>query len=171
MIKDYTIFFVGLADKKHIFNYKIDKNFFDLFEYSQVKNGKLEVNLELNKQPGLFTLVFNIQGNIWLQCDRCLGVFEKPVGCVQKVILKFSDEKIDNGDDIIFLKTESTEFNISQLIYEYINLMVPFKIVHPVNSGEKSGCDPEVEKILEKVSVNTKNKVDPRWESLSKLLN
>ena len=37
-LKDFTIQFVGLKNGEHQFEYKVDKTFFEVFEYDELNN-------------------------------------------------------------------------------------------------------------------------------------
>ena len=54
---------------------------------------------------------------------------------------------------------------ISNFIYEYIMLLLPYKRVHP--EGEDL-CDQEV---VDKLNQHTQNESDPRWAALKELKN
>ena len=172
-LKEFSIPFVGLANKKYIFNYHIDNKFFDNFEFSPVKNGDLAVGLTFDKQDLIFILDFEIKGNVELTCDVCLDPFNYEIDKSSRAIIKLSGNETEDSGEMLYLDNNSSEFNVTHLIYEFINLQVPLKRVHPVNEDGDSGCDPEAIKILNKISVKSDSdkKIDPRWESLSKLLN
>ncbi len=59
-------------------------------------------------------------------------------------------------------KTESN-IDLSQYIYEYINLMLPIKKVHPDDEDGNSTCNKEMTDRLNKYS---EQKSDPRWDAL-----
>ena len=66
------------------------------------------------------------------------------------------------------------EVNIQQYIYETIVLAIPSKLVHP--GVEDGTLDSEILKKLEELSPKLKDKkekedeIDPRWNTLKKLL-
>ncbi|MBL4655355.1 MAG: DUF177 domain-containing protein [Bacteroidia bacterium] len=172
-LKEFSIPFVGLANKKYTFNYHIDKKFFDNFEFSPVKDGDLAVKLTFDKQDAVFILDFDLKGNVELTCDLCSDSFSYEISKSSRAIIKLSGNEMEDTDEILYLENNSSELNVTQLIYEFISLAIPLKRVHPSDKDGKNGCDPEAIKLLNKISVNSdSNKnIDPRWESLSKLLN
>ncbi|RZK49763.1 MAG: DUF177 domain-containing protein [Pedobacter sp.] len=171
-LKQFTIPFSGLKLGKHQFELEIDKDFFDAYEYSLVKDGTLKANLELDKQETMLILNFDIQGSIQLSCDTCLADFAQPVNIKEKQIVKFADDELTNEDlEIMVISRKDSEIEVADLIYEYITISVPY-----VNNCEQAGvtCDPEMLQTLQKFSARDteqteESKEDPRWAALKKL--
>ncbi|MEJ6980656.1 DUF177 domain-containing protein [Pedobacter sp. P351] len=175
-LQEYRIPFTGLKIGKHQFDFDIDDLFFNEFEYSLVKNGKLKVDMELDKQETMLILQFKIKGEIFSNCDFCLSDFPTVVNVDERQIVKFSDDENleDNTDEIIVLGKNEHEINVSQLIYEYINLAVPlFNRCEDV--GNTEFCDKEVIEKLKALSAGKEEKentdADPRWEALKNIKN
>ncbi|HEX8547167.1 MAG TPA: DUF177 domain-containing protein, partial [Cytophagaceae bacterium] len=104
-LQEYKIPFTGLKTGKHQFDFDIDESFFAEFEYSLVKNGKLSVEMEMDKQETMLILQFKIKGEIFSNCDFCLSDFPTKVKVNERQIVKFSDDENleDNTDEIIVL--------------------------------------------------------------------
>ena len=173
-LKQFSIPFTGLKLGKHQFDFEIDKSFFDAFEYSLVKNGVLKVDVELDKQETMLILHFHIVGTIQLNCDKCLAEFGQPIEIKERQIVKFAEDELESDDlEIIVLNRKESEIDVSEMIYEFINVAIPY-----INNCEQAGtdqkCDPEMLATLEKLaSGNVENEEqqndDPRWEALKKL--
>ena len=154
-----------------MFDYEVNNSFFDAFEYSLVKNGDLKVSVELDKQETMLILNFKINGTVNLACDTCLSDFSTPVEIREKQIVKFAEDDLESDDlEIIMLNKRESEIDISGLIYEYINVTVPY-IINCDNVGKSPYCDIEMLAKLESFSVQAKEKedADPRWDALKKL--
>ena len=174
-LQEYKIPFKGLKIGKHDFRFEIGKAFFNEFEYSLVKSANLVVDLELDKQETLLILLFSINGNIHLNCDVCLANFPFIVEIEERQIVKFTgDENLeDNTDEIMVLNRSDFEIDVSGLIYEYINLSVPY-ISRCGDEGNTEWCDKEMIRKLDDLSGENKeesNNVDPRWEALKNIKN
>lgn len=174
-LKEYRLGFTGLKQGKHVFTFDLDRTFFDEFEYSLVKDGDLKVEVELDKQETMLLFSFVIVGSIRLNCDLCLSDFSKPVEIREHQIVKFSDDANleDNTDELIVIGYSEHEFDIAPLIYEYINLAVPFAQRCDEPGGTK-WCDKQMLEHLERLSVGAQdeeenNDVNPNWEALKKL--
>lgn len=173
-LKTFTIPFVGLKEGKHQFEYKIDKTFFDFFDYQDFNNTSVEVNLELNKKTTLLELNFDISGFVNVNCDLTNEPFDQNIKTDFDLVVKFGDEFNDEEIDMLVLPHGAYEVNVQQYIYELIVLAVPRKRIHPgVEDGTLSSeildkleeLSPKTEKIKKKDS-----ETDPRWNTLKKLL-
>lgn len=171
-LQQYRIPFVGLKPGKHQFDFEIDERFFDEFEYSLVKKGKVQVSLQLDKQETMLILDFDIKGDIFLSCDVCLSDFPSPIEVKERQIAKFGGEDLeDDTEEIVVLPRNAHEIDVSLLIYEYINLAVPF-INRCEDEGNMQWCDKEMIAKLNELSSPKEeetNDADPRWEALKKI--
>lgn len=169
----YKIQFSGLATGKHDFSYQIDKKFFDCYPYSIVKDGELDVKLVLDKTPNMMVADFEIDGHVQLTCDRCLRAFGRKSHIDAQLLIKFTDEDINEiTDDIIVLNKNDYEISIADFLYEHINLAVP-TFVRCEDTIDGKGCDEDMIAVLEKLEGHAEEEdegaVDPRWEMLEKL--
>ena len=90
------------------------------------------------------------------------------------MVVKFGDEYNDENIDILIVPHGTYEINIQQYIYELIILAVPIKRIHP--GVEDGTLDSDILEKLEELSPKlkenrkTKEDIDPRWDTLKKLL-
>ncbi|TDQ10089.1 uncharacterized metal-binding protein YceD (DUF177 family) [Pedobacter metabolipauper] len=173
-LKQFSIPFTGLKIGKHLFDFEVDNNFFDAFEYSLVKKGSLNVAVELDKQETMLILQFRINGTIVLDCDKCLAEFNAPLEVQERQIVKFAEDELESDDlEIISLSKKESEIDVSALIYEFITVSVPYiKICEQNGDGQK--CDQEMIARLESLAVGSQEEEqeqsdDPRWAALKKL--
>jgi uncharacterized protein len=173
-LQEYRIPFTGLKIGRHQFDFDIDERFFSEFEYSIVKSGKLKAELELDKQETMLILSFRIAGEISLDCDTCLSVFPVKVLVDERQIVKFAgDEDLeDDTEEIMVLGRNEHEIDVAPLIYEYVNVAVPY-FNRCEDVGNTQWCDREVIEKLEKMSGESEETkdADPRWEALKKINN
>ncbi|PWK69269.1 uncharacterized metal-binding protein YceD (DUF177 family) [Mucilaginibacter oryzae] len=165
-LKKYSIPFTGLKLGKHLFEYDIQDDFFDGFEYSLVKKATLHCEIELDKQETMLILNFKIDGTVETTCDRCLKALPIQLDITEQQIAKFSDEEIDEDEEIITLGKNDHEIDVAGLIYEYINVAVPF--ISICGEGNTSTCDQEMLDKLKSLSANGEQseQTDPRWDAL-----
>ncbi|WP_428328341.1 YceD family protein [Mucilaginibacter sp.] len=168
-LKIFSIPFTGLKLGKHQFEFTIDDAFFNEFEYSLVKKANLKCDVELERQETMIILNFHINGTINTNCDRCLAQYPQQVDINEQQVAKFSEEAIDEDEEIITLNKNDHEIDISGLIYEYINVALPFITVCD-DEGNTPYCDKEMLESLNKLSANDgQNELtDPRWDALKK---
>lgn len=170
-MKQYRIPFTGLSLGAHDFEFDIDKAFFDCYDYSIVKDGKLKAHVNLLRQETMMILKFHITGSVMLTCDVCLTDFPAKTSIDEKLIVKFTDEgAAESSEEIIVLAKHEHELDIAGLLYEYINVAVPH--YRKCNEqGENIVCD---ETVLAKLSglapeQKEKQQTDPRWDTLKKI--
>ena len=169
-LRTYSIPFTGLKPGKHNFEFVITNAFFDEFEYSLVKKADLKCSVELEKQETMLILNFHINGKIDMTCDKCLAEYPQQVDIHEQQIAKFSEEDIDDKEEIITLTKNDHEINIAGLIYEYVNVAAPFIAVCS-DEGNTPYCDKEMLDRLNKLAANSEqnDKADPRWDVLKKI--
>lgn len=167
-LKQFSIPFTGLKLGKHQFEFEINQQFFNEFEHSLVKEGLLNASVELDKQETMLILNFHISGSIKLKCDKCLSDFDQPIELNERQIVKFAEEAEEETDlEILILPRRETTIDVSELIYEFITVSVPF-----INKCEQAGktCDEQMLATLSKLSVeNEQQSEDPRWDALKNL--
>jgi len=173
-LKQYRIPFSGLNAGKHKFEFDIDKKFFDCFEHSIVKDGNLKAEVQLQKQENMLIVNFDIKGDIQLTCDVCLSDFDAPTEIKERVIVKFTEEDWqEETEEVIVLTKSDHELDIANLLYEYINLAVPF-FAKCKEQGKNLQCDPEMLSRLttaEETEETEETTIDPRWEALRNIKN
>jgi len=170
-LKQYSIPFTGLKIGHYQFDYDVNRSFFDEFEYSLIKDGKLKVKLDLEKQETLMILDFKIEGEIELNCDKCLADFPNQISVTDRLIAKFSDnEDLGDTEEVMVIKKNEVEIDVSSFIYEVITLAAPYVSVCK-EPGELSTCDQDMLKKLNDFLVEQdKNELtDPRWDILKNI--
>jgi uncharacterized protein len=170
-LRNYSIPFTGLALGKHHFEFDVKDDFFDGFDYSLVKKADVVCKVELEKQETMLILDFHITGTIGATCDRCLSQYPQAIDVFEQQIAKFSDEEIDEDDEIIALGKSEHEIALAGLIYEYINVAVPF-VATCGNEGETPYCDKDMLDKLNRLSASNEQEEenpDPRWDALKKI--
>jgi len=175
---EYEIAFVGLRDGKHDFHFKIGDTFFEQFETTDIEGADLALEMVLDKEPNMLQVDFRVKGKLKVMCDRCTESFYYPVGGEDDVIYKFTEKELDD-EKIIALAPNETEIDITQPVYEFVSLLLPYKRVHPegecneemlneINNylmvAEDEADDEEVENETE-----AEEEIDPRWSELKKL--
>jgi uncharacterized metal-binding protein YceD (DUF177 family) len=171
----YTIKFVGLKEGKHQFDYHIEDQFFDLFEYNDFNKADVNVNIELNKKANMLEFTFDVTGVMNLDCDVSIEAYDQEVHNKLELVVKFGEEYNDDHEDVLILPWSEHEIDVKQYIYEAIVLAIPQKRIHP--GVEDGTLNSEILDRLEDYQPEAENdnkdeeEIDPRWEDLKKLLN
>ena len=173
-LKEYTIPFIGLKDGKHHFDYQIDKSFFEYFKYNEFNDVNVKTSLVFEKKSTLLELHFKVKGEININCDLTNEPFNQKLKGGLDLVVKFGEEYNDEHEEILIIPHGDHEINVSQFIYELIILSIPTKRIHP---GIKDGTlKSDVLEKLEELSPKsldekeTSEDIDPRWNTLKKLL-
>jgi len=171
--RKYVIRFKGLKTGKHTFAFDVDRTFFEPFGNAEIINAACHVDVEMTKQARMLELLIHITGQVEVHCDRCLGLFQLPRDILETIYVKISNTEAAKSDDIIVLSDKEHELDISQMLYEFIVLSLPYQCIHPVDKEGNSTCDPDMIKQLDIHSgVREKQRItDPRWDQLKQLMN
>jgi uncharacterized metal-binding protein YceD (DUF177 family) len=177
MENEYKIRFSSLKDGLHTFTYNIGDEFFEQFEITDVKGADIKVEVELEKQPTMMIVSFNISGNSELMCDRCTDNVTIPIESFDELIYKFTETEFDD-EKVVSVYHNEIDIDLTQPIFEFITLSIPSKRLH-----KKGGCnqtmlkeinnyllvEEEDENLNESTNGLEENETDPRWSALNKL--
>jgi uncharacterized protein len=167
LFKSFNIDIYKLSFKKHEYQFDWNDGLFTVEEYSLVQKGQGECQLVLDKSETMITLDFKISGTIELTCDRSLEHFNHELEIEEHLILKLGDENVELGDDIVIIHRDTQQLNIAEYLFQYINLSIPMKRLHPdLIDEDDEGIVFVTETAPEK---NKNNEDDPRWAALKKL--
>lgn len=170
--KDYVIQFVGLKEGDHSFDYEIGNTFFKIFEFDEFNDAKIHAEVELIKKSTLLEFKFKVSGTVNVNCDLTNEPFDQVIDNYFDLIVNFGDEYNDDNEEILIVPHGEYEINIAQYIYELIVLSVPSKRIHPgVKDGSlKSEILNKLEELSPNAIANDNEEIDPRWNTLKKLL-
>ncbi len=172
-LKDFNIPFIGLKEGKHQFEYQIDNSFFKLFDYDEFNATAIRATLAFHKKATMLELTFNATGTVTINCDLTNEPFEQPIESDLDLLVKFGNEYNDENEEILIIPHGEYEINVAQYIYEMIVLAVPSKRIHP--GIEDGTLESDILEKLEELQPGTDKKeteeeIDPRWNTLKKLL-
>ncbi len=173
-LKMYDIQFVGLKEGVHDFEFDIDQSFFDIFGYDEFNKADVKAHIDLRKKPTLLELNFNVSGYVNVNCDLTNEPYNQDISNTLDLVVKFGDEYNDENDEILIIPRGEYQINVAQLIYELIVLGVPSKRIHPgvIDGSLQSDILKKLEELSpkEKKNANENETIDPRWNTLKKLL-
>ena len=145
MNEDFIIPLNGLTAGKNEFFIHAGKAFFESFENEEILDADLQIRILVEKSGRYIGIDCDIEGEVTVECDRCLEMLQMPVDEQVRLSVKFGEEESEIGQDaereVIFVKEDDTELDMSQIVYDYACLALPMQRVH-----EPGGCNPEVMK-------------------------
>lgn len=170
-LKQFDIPFTGLKEGEHQFEYDINQEFFDFFEYDEVQDSNVRVTITLIKKATVLELLFVCKGWVKVACDVINEPYNQPINTNLKLVVKFGETYDNENEDILIIPHNEFKINVSQYIYEAIVLAIPLKKEHPgiANGTIKS----EILEKLEELKINSKKnkqETDPRWDKLKDIL-
>lgn len=169
LLNEFKITLAKLELGQHDLSYKINDEFFELFDYSLVKHGQLNAEVDLVKKVEMITLSFEIKGSVQLTCDRSLEAYDHELDTDGRIILKFGEEAEVLSDEMEIMPSNTQEINLATYIYEFITVAIPMKKLHP-----KYKDDPADDQMIyssENEGGEEETGIDPRWNKLKKLKN
>lgn len=164
-LKEFNVPFSSLKFGSNFFHNKIDKAFFESFNYSDSQDCDIDVDIEFRKEAHLMDVRIYYKGTANVQCDRCLGNIKVGINSNFNSVVKFEhvvSEVIKEG--VIYLPYETHQFNIAPIIYEHYLLNFPVRNIHA--DGE---CDTKQLEIVMKYMNKSTQSHDPRWNALKDL--
>ncbi len=169
-MKEFDIAYKGLSEGLHRFEWVLDDRFFAAFESPEIRGGKVDVELELEKSAAGLKLDFEIGGKVRVECDRCAEECEVPVDWEGGFRVRFGDEAVDFDGELMWLGRGEGEFNVAQYIYESVLLALPIKRTHDncAPAGVRFISEEEFER-AERGSEMQKMADNPEWQKLKEL--
>ena len=146
MNEKFTIPLNGLATGKNEFFVHVGKEFFSSFENEEILDADLQVRILVEKSGRYVGVDCDIEGDVTVECDRCLEPLEMPIDAQVRLSVKFGEEEVseigsENEREVIFVKEDDAELDMSQIIFDYACLALPMQRVH-----EEGECNPETMK-------------------------
>jgi uncharacterized metal-binding protein YceD (DUF177 family) len=166
-LEQFEIPFKGLGVGMHHFDFVLGKKFFESLDYSEIGNGSVAAQVELEKEPDLLRFRIRFRGSLVVSCDRCLEEFDYPVGGEEELLVRFGSPKTGEAAEVIYLPESENKINLSGYLYEMIYLMLPIRKVHPDDSQGESLCNKEILRKIKELSGS--RQTDPRWDKLKGL--
>ena len=134
----YKVDLKNLSPGVHEFEYILENKFFVDIDGDEVQKGKVKVNLTVKRTSMVFDMNFQLEGIVYVPCDRCLDDMELPVSTQNKLVVKFGKEYAEESEEIVIIPEEEGEINLAWFIYEFIALAIPMKHIHAPGKCNKT---------------------------------
>ena len=170
ILEKYRIDIFKLSNEVHEYHFEIDNDFFALFEFGEIKEGKGTCDIALDKTSAMITMVFKIDTDIALVCDRSLDQFDYPINSEEQVMFKYGDEEADLSDEVKVITQSTQSINIAHYLFEMIITKVPMKKLHPrFDTSDEEAEDEIIYSSGDDESTPEEETIDPRWAALKNL--
>ena len=172
--REFEIAFVGLKPGVHEFSYEISDKFFSEYQEQDFKNCHAQIKLWLDKKSSFIQMKFEIGGTIEVNCDRCNSNLPMDLWDEFNIIVKMVEEpelmnQQEEDPDVYYISRGESHINVSDWIYEFINLSIPMQKVCGLNDKSKPACNQEALDALKKMEPEeSKENINPIWKGLEK---
>ena len=172
--REYEIAFVGLKPGLHEFNYQIEDRFFEAYQQQDFRNCKANVKLLLDRKTGFLQLKFEIGGTVETTCDRCNNNLPLQLWDDFNITVKMvEDPEAANAEeddpDMYYIAQGESHIDVSNWIYEFINLSLPMQKTCEYEKMDGPHCNPKALDVLKKMEPEVKESRDnPIWKGLEK---
>ncbi len=136
--KLYNVDLKNLTLGVHNFEYLLENKFFVDIDGTEVQKGRVKVSLSVKRSSMMFEMNFQIEGVVYVPCDRCLDDVELPINTHNRLIVKFGKEYVEESDEVVVIPEEEGSINVAWFLYEFIALAVPMKHVHAPGKCNKA---------------------------------
>jgi uncharacterized protein len=157
-------------------SFAVDDTFFAEFEFSPIHEGNLQVSCVIDKSSTHLDAKFHFQGEIKIECDRCLEPYPYPLDFEERVVYSFDETLEFDTDEVVLIEESTPTLFFAQDFYDFIILQIPLR---RVPDPEVHLCAPAVMELLGLHPDGTPKEVvepeedekptDPRWDALNKL--
>jgi uncharacterized metal-binding protein YceD (DUF177 family) len=165
----YDIPLSGLKEGSHLYDFDIDRDFFEAYDNSEISKCEINITANLVKRSAHMELTIKVGGRVMIVCDRCLEDYWQEIESNNVLLVKYGDQWEEVDDEVVMIPYGESSFDLSQFIYEFAHLALPIQRVHPDDKNGESGCDPLMIEKLREHLPEPDNRTDPRWKELGKL--
>ena len=167
----YDIAFVGLKTGIHEYVYEIDDRFFAEYAAQDFRNCRATVKLSLDKNTGFLMLKFEIGGKLEVICDRCGNYLPLELWDDFQVVVKMAEDpktmnEQEEDPDVQYISRTESHINVSDWIYEFINLSIPMQRMCSEEEMGGPHCNKEVLEKLKKLEGMKETEASPLWKGL-----
>ena len=193
-LKEFNINFGNLKIGVHEYDFDINDVFFKEFEYSLIQFAEVKAKVKLDKKKEtMLSLTISLEGQINVECDRCLDEFPLPFKNEHHIYVKLSDKDLTDGvedEELIILSQDANELDLATILYELITIEIPIKKVcadvgkecNPEMLARISNYDPETKEIKDELPKSEEDStedgtnpkieeepLDPRFAALKQI--
>ena len=169
----YDIAFVGLKPGIHEFEYAINDKFFVEYQEQDFRNCVAQVKLTLEKNTGFMLLKFEVGGRSEVICDRCGNHLPLELWDEFNIVVKMVEDPDEMNEqeedpDVYYISRGESHLNVSDWIYEFINLSIPMQRMCSEEEMGGPHCNKEVLAMLKSMDVQNTKPENPLWKGLDK---
>ncbi len=139
-IKEFILPYKGLNNGVHTYKFDINHSFFKHFEMSRIQEAELELDVTLDKQDNLSTVLLYCEGTFKSICDRCLAQVDLPLDFEDRIYINYGGV-VDDDESVIYLDWDESELDLTNIVYELIHVNLPISNIPDCESEDFQQCD------------------------------
>ncbi|MBO5187147.1 MAG: DUF177 domain-containing protein [Prevotella sp.] len=169
-LQPFKIDLKGLKEDETHVSFALDDSYFEAIDAPEVRKGNVSVDLIIRRTTDrYFDLSFHVDGEVTVQCDRCLDDMPQEIVTDSRLAVKFGDEYSEE-DDLVTVPEDDGVLDTAWFIYEFIALSIPIKHVHAPGKCNRAMIETLAEHSATRSSDGAAEKtMDPRWSGLLKI--
>jgi uncharacterized protein len=136
------------------YDFKIDDSFFAHFEYGEIERGDLLVKIKVLYTSLQIKLDLSIHGEVEIVCDRCLDIYKEKLDSNYILYGKFGHGANQEDIDVFWIPEDKHYIDLLPVFFDYINLSLPLKNIHPEDEEGNSLCNSEMISRLDALDIN-----------------
>ena len=133
----YNIPLKDMTDDSRTYDFDLNDEYFAKIDSPEVSRGQLGARITVRKKNEIFELRFEIEGIIFIQCNRCLDDMEQPIKHTDIIQVKLGATFTEEGEIVVVPESEGS-INVAWFMYEFIVLNIPIKHVHAPGECNKT---------------------------------
>ena len=119
-----------------------DGAMFEQWPECGISGADVAVDTTITKCGDHIALSLSLKGDVTVPCDRCLEDCKIPVEYEGEVSVRFSEEELENDDEVIWLNPGDDVLDLEQYLRESVVLCLPYQRVHPCDIHGNPLCNP-----------------------------
>ncbi len=161
-LNHFDIDFIKFKNEKDVVRFEINDTFFTLKENSLHNRCDIAIEISCEKSDNTLTLVYDMLGHVYSQCERCLNDISIAVKTNNNDVLKLTnDEELLQQEN--YLSANHQVYSTYDSIYEQICLSMPTRLICE-NSITNKICE------IAQLQSASEEVIDERWAELKKLI-
>lgn len=182
----YNIQLKTMEIGESVVEYHLVNDFFAAIGEDAIQKGNVTAKVRIVKNTKQSELHFELEGKVIVLCDRCLEEMDQPIKTSGQLIVRMGKEFKDDGDDVVIIPEEQGIINVSWFMYEFVELAIPIKHVHPFGRCNMGMANKLSEHLVSSDSFEDDDEsftgadainpdaesdgpIDPRWSALAAL--
>lgn len=167
---EYIIPHKALLPGTHSYNFNVNRSFFEQFEKSPILDSNIHIEILLDKRIDMLVLDFDISGHFKGACDRCLVDIDVPISGVKSLMIKYSEELLDEEEEIVYISALEQQVNIAKFIYEFVILSLPLGNRRDCKEENFKNCDRDLLRKLDETAIVEKEQNSgSQWDALKNI--